>query len=415
MRSILGAFIGLQLWLMLRCTLLLARVRPQSWNTLRETNKPPKAANSGFRVLVTGRIDNKNWCLSHLLPLAKANNISELLLVVDGKLTAVPKAREFPLPPQIGWIKPRAIVRSLWAIRVAHKEKPDIVMAYCIFPAGLFALWAARLTGAAAIVQLAGGVKEIELGGIITEQPLIPAFLVQRLVPLWRNVCGYFDAVVVRGHQAHDYIQQHSKPGRTDIIAGSVNPARFCQGERVRTLDIAFVGSIIPRKQPDQLCQVVQRVARKRPGLRVAIAGKGPLLGDMRRWTRELGIGQNMRFLGHVEKVEGLLVRSRIFLLTSRLEGLSIAMAEAMTAGAVPVVANIDDLGELVIDGATGWLIQPGDLDGYETRICALLDDPKLWLKMSNNARQLAASNNGLESVTRRWQTCLDAVMREQV
>jgi glycosyltransferase involved in cell wall biosynthesis len=317
------------------------------------------------------------------------------------------------VPPQIGWLKPRAIIRSLWAIRVAIKEKPDIVMAYCFFPAGLFALWAARLSGAAAIVQVAGGIREIESGGAITEQPLIPSFLIRRLVPLWQTLCNQFDGVVIRGHQAHAYIRQHSSPGRTDIIAGSVNPTRFSSRTWERTIDITFVGSIIARKQPDQLCQVVQRVARKHPDVRVAIAGKGPLLDDMKRWAKEMGIERNMRFLGHVEKVEGLLLRSRIFILTSRLEGLSIAMAEAMTAGTVPVVANIDDLGELVINGETGWLIPSGDLDGYAARICDLLENQSSWQKMSGKAQQIAADNNGLESITRRWQTCLDGVMND--
>jgi glycosyltransferase involved in cell wall biosynthesis len=407
MRAFFGSVIGLALWVMLRATLLLTRLRPR----LPQCSSG-KAAGNGCRMLVTGRIDNKNWCLSHLVPLAKTDAVAEMLLVVDGTLTPVPKARRFEVPASLAWIKPRAIARSIWAVRLAMREKPDIIMAYCFFPAGLFSLWAARLSGAAAIVQVAGGIQEVEAGGIVAERPLIPDFLVKRLVPLWQKVAGEFDGVVVRGHRAQAYFQEHSSPRRIDVIPGSVNGSRFAPSACQRTIDIAFVGSITPRKQPDHVCEVVKRVAAKCPQLRVAIAGTGPLLPEMKRWARKLGVEKNMLFLGHVEKVEGLLTRSRVFLLTSRIEGLSIAMAEAMTAGAVPVVPAIDDLSELVREGSTGYLIQPGQFDQYAARICALLEDKLLWSKMSNQARELAVNNNGLDAVTRRWQTCLESVLR---
>jgi glycosyltransferase involved in cell wall biosynthesis len=363
-----------------------------------------------WRILITGRVDSKNWCKAHLLPLSGTPNISELLLVVDGKVEAVPNARSFIVPRLIGWIKPRAIVRSLWAVRVALQERPDVVMAYSFFPPGVFALLAARLTGAAAIVQLAGGPKEIESGGIASDIPLLPEFMRKRLVPLCRTICSQFDGVIVRGHKAERYVQMNARPGRVDIIPGSVDPARFQFNGQSRNVDIVFIGRIVPIKQPDHFCQVVRRVASRRPSLRVVVAGVGPLLAEMKRQTAELGLEKVIEFAGHVEAVEDLLIRSRVFLLTSVSEGLSIAMAEAMIAGAVPVVADVGDLSELVINGQTGWLIPPGDFDAYANRICALLDDPQSWETISKNARKIAMDNNSLDSVSRRWQECLSAI-----
>jgi glycosyltransferase involved in cell wall biosynthesis len=269
---------------------------------------------------------------------------------------------------------------------------------------------AARLTGAAAIVQLAGGALEIESGGWEGQAVRIPAFLIRHLVPLCRSLCSCFDAVVVRGRKTEAYVRQHSRPGRVLVIPGTVNPERFVLQGWQRHIDIAFIGRIVGLKQPDHICEVVSRVARRRPGLRVVVAGRGPLLEKMKRDARELGLGKVIRFVGHVEKVEGLLGRSRLFLLTSRSEGLSIALAEAMAAGAVPVVADVGDLSELVVNGKTGWLIPPGDFDAYADRICALLDNQESWLIMSTNARQLALENNGVASAARRWQECLDEI-----
>jgi glycosyltransferase involved in cell wall biosynthesis len=195
-----------------------------------------------------------------------------------------------------------------------------------------------------------------------------------------------------------------------EIIPGSVDPARFQSRGRRRTIDLVFIGRIVPIKQPDHLVEIIRRVARSRPELRVVIAGRGPLLETMKRRVREEGLSRNFCFAGHVEKVEGLLARSRIFLLTSKSEGLSIALAEAMLAGAVPVVANVGDLGELVVDGQTGWLVPSGDFDAHAAKIRGLLEDPEEWEKMSEAARRAAFENNAVETVVRRWRRILPGI-----
>lgn len=401
MRPIIGFINGSLLWLLLRCVLLFTNL-PPSKRGRRSGNAAP-----GLRVLVTGRVDSKNWCMSHLLPLARTANISELILVMDGKVVQLPRSRHVRVPAWIGWFRPRAIARSFWAIIVAIREKPDVVMAYSLFPPGLFGLVGARLTGAAAVVQLAGGKHEMESGGWENENIRMPKFLVRRLVPLCHRVCGRFETVVVRGRNTEDYVRQHCSPGRIQIIPGSIDPARFLEN-RPRDIDIAFVGRIVGVKQPDHVIEVVRRLVARRPGLRVVVAGRGEMLDEMKAAAERAGVSRNIRFAGHVEKVEGLLRRSRIFLLTSRSEGLSIALAEAMTAGAVPVVADVGDLGQLVVNNKTGWLVKPGDFNGYEEKIHSLLENEASWRQLSANAREAALENNGVDAVARRWEECLN-------
>jgi glycosyltransferase involved in cell wall biosynthesis len=402
--KIAGAGVGLALYVFLQSARLLL------W-LLGPRPAPRTGAGKPLRVLITGRVDSKNWCMAHLLPLTQTTNISELLLVVDGKVAVLPKTRQFAVPPWIGWIRPRAIARSAWAIVVAGRERPDVVMAYSLFPPGIFGLLAARWAGAAAVVQLAGGVREIESGGWEGDKVKIPALLARRLTPICQTLCNHFDAVVVRGRKAQAYLREHSHPGQVDIFPGSVNPDRFHVNGQPRPIDIVFIGRIVSIKQPDQICAVIKRVAQKRPHLRAVIAGRGPLLDRMKEEIRSLGLSHVVQFVGHVERVEGLLTRSRVFLLTSRSEGLSIAMSEAMIAGTVPVVADVGDLSELVVNGSTGWLIQPGDLDGYAEKICALLEDAPAWTAMSQNARRLALDNSGLPAVARRWESSLGRIV----
>ena len=402
-RPVLGTVYGASLWLILRLGLLVATV-------IRPGEGRNRTAAS-WRMLLMGRMDSKNWCQSHLTPLRRTPEIAELLLVVDGTVADGPKTKQFRVPALIGWIKPRAIIRSLWTIVVAAREKPDVIMAYSLFPPGVFSLTAARLAGAVAVVQLTGGLLEVQSGGHSTTAGLVPRFLSKRLVALCHELCGQFDAVVVRGRKAEAYLREHTPARRVEIIAGSVDQGRIRFNSAERRIDVAFVGRIVAVKQPEHVVEILGRVARRRPGLRAVVAGRGPLLGEMKAQASKSGLSGHVCFAGHVERVEGLLVRSRIFLLTSKSEGLSIALAEAMMAGAVPVVANVGDLSELVINSRTGWLIDPGDFDAYAARICQLLDDTEGWRRMSEEARRVASENNSVEAVVQRWQRCLPQII----
>ncbi|HEX4122261.1 MAG TPA: glycosyltransferase [Verrucomicrobiae bacterium] len=330
--------------------------------------------------------------------------------MVDGKVVDLPKTRQCRAPKWIGWLKPRAIIRSIWTVVVALKEKPDIVMAYSVFPPGLWGLAAARLVGAAAILQLPGGPLEIESGGWVNDDIVVPQFLIRLLVPLCHTLCRHFDTIIVRGRKAETFLRTISS-GRVEIIPGSVDSERYLLNDRPRTIDIVFIGRIVAIKQPGHVCEVIRRVAAARPSLRVVVAGSGPLLDEMKQQAAQMGLDSVIEFAGHVEKVEDLLTQSRVFLLTSKSEGLSIALAEAMMAGAVPVVANVGDLSELVIDGQTGWLVEPGDFEAYATRICGLLNDESARLKMAENGRRSVLQNNSVDAIASRWKKCLDATV----
>ena len=82
-------------------------------------------------------------------------------------------------------------------------------------------------------------------------------------------------------------------------------------------------------------------------------------------------------------------------------------MAEAMAAGAVPVVPDVGDLGELVRTGETGWLVDPDRVSEYADRICALLEDAGLWTRVSAAARQAVRDFNDVTSVAKRWEALI--------
>jgi glycosyltransferase involved in cell wall biosynthesis len=126
----------------------------------------------------------------------------------------------------------------------------------------------------------------------------------------------------------------------------------------------------------------------------------------------ERGLERTVEIAGQRADVEAYAARARVFLLTSRSEGLSIAMVEAMAAGAVPVVADVGDLGDLVEDGVTGYLLHPDDHAGFVRTVARLLAEPERWEALARAARHAARERAGLEHVSGLWSRHLEEAMQ---
>lgn len=377
------------------------------------TSASARRAGRGIRLLVTGRFDSRNWCRSHLLPLVSVSNVREIIAVVDGPIISDSRIRLARPPAFLRILFGRAVSKALWMLRMSLVSPPEVVMGYHIFPGALSALFVARIIGARAVYQMTAGPVELIGGGTATENALLsrlgrPSPLLERLA---LRICSHFDMVVVRGQRACDFLSSRSVTCNVEVIVGSIDVVRFEGSQEHRCYDVAYVGRFNPIKQPDHVVSVVAALACCRPGIRAVMVGDGPLLGDLRAKAASLHISSCIEFLGHVEAVEAILIRTKVFILTSRSEGLSIALAEAMAAGVVPVVADVGDLGDLVQNGITGWRVTPSDLAAYAQRIHELLGDERQWRQLSGAARMRACEHNSLDAVIQKWERCLSRLM----
>ncbi|MBA1331538.1 hypothetical protein QQ73_10445, partial [Candidatus Endoriftia persephone str. Guaymas] len=102
---------------------------------------------------------------------------------------------------------------------------------------------------------------------------------------------------------------------------------------------------------------MVAKVAQNHPEMRVAMVGDGPDRAELEALADELGVRERIDFMGKRSDVPDLLAKARVFGLTSRWEGLSIAMIEAMMSGVVPVVGDVGDLADLADSENNGFVV----------------------------------------------------------
>ena len=142
-------------------------------------------------------------------------------------------------------------------------------------------------------------------------------------------------------------------------------------------------------KRVKDVVRVFSRIRRALAATLLMI-GDGPERDDAEREARDLGVAEDVRFLGRIDAVARLLQQSDLFVLPSQSESFGLAALEAMACG-VPVVASrAGGLTEVIEDGKSGILEPPGSVEAMGRRAVELLRDPERHRAMAAAAVERA-------------------------
>lgn len=118
------------------------------------------------------------------------------------------------------------------------------------------------------------------------------------------------------------------------------------------------------------------------------VVGTGPLEAELERLARQLGLEDRVTFLGHRMDVAGRLAAAQIFVLASRWEGFPRSILEAMRAGLPVVATDVAGVSEAVVDRATGFVVERGNVHMLSERIERLLTERELRTRMGHAGRE---------------------------
>ena len=151
-----------------------------------------------------------------------------------------------------------------------------------------------------------------------------------------------------------------------------------------------MVGRFAPPKRHDLVLRAFADVHERFPGSELWFVGDGDDRPAAERLAAELGVQGATRFLGVREDVPDLLAQAACVVLASDYEGCPLSVIEAMAAG-VPVVAtSVGGVPEVVRDGVTGILAEPGRPDGLARGLAELLGDEARAVELGRAGRELA-------------------------
>jgi glycosyltransferase involved in cell wall biosynthesis len=148
----------------------------------------------------------------------------------------------------------------------------------------------------------------------------------------------------------------------------------------------------VGRLKPPKDCLTLVRALAALPSgsFEALIVGDGPDRGALEAEIRRLGLAERVRLAGERRDVPALLAASDVFVLSSASEGLPVSVLEAMAAE-LPVVASaVGGMHELVVNGETGLLVPPGDVDELAAALGRLIADRDLRRRFGTAGRARA-------------------------
>lgn len=156
---------------------------------------------------------------------------------------------------------------------------------------------------------------------------------------------------------------------------------------------VACIGRLVHKKAMDVAIRAMPAVRKKIPGARLLIAGDGPERNDLEHLSNNMGLRDCIEFRGWIapDKVPAFLNESTIVAIPSRsMEPFGNVAVEAMQMARPVVATNQGGLTEVVVDGETGFLVDPDDPAAIAERIATLAGNMTLASRMGATGQERA-------------------------
>jgi N-acetyl-alpha-D-glucosaminyl L-malate synthase BshA len=142
-------------------------------------------------------------------------------------------------------------------------------------------------------------------------------------------------------------------------------------------------------KRIDDVMEIFKNIHAATPS-KLLMVGDGPERPIAEDLARQYGIESDVRFLGKQEQMEDILAVSDLFLLPSEYESFGLVALEAMASSVAVISSNAGGLGEINIDGKTGYTADVGDVATMSARAIELLKDDTQLKAFKHNALEQA-------------------------
>jgi glycosyltransferase involved in cell wall biosynthesis len=153
---------------------------------------------------------------------------------------------------------------------------------------------------------------------------------------------------------------------------------------------VGTVTRLIHQKGVHILIQAFAACLERHPEASLVIVGDGPVRSDLEKQASALGIAERVHFLGYVghPKLSSTIRAFDIFALPTFGEGFGLVLLEAMSWGKAIVASRVMSIPEIVVHGATGLLVSPGDPNALAQALLELMQDQRLCRQFGTAGRQ---------------------------
>jgi len=221
-------------------------------------------------------------------------------------------------------------------------------------------------------------------------------------------------------------VQQNELPEeRIEVIYNGIDLEPYQVHDNPKTLknelnikdDVSLVGMVATLKFEIKghrfFIEASKKILEKFPNVEFVLVGDGPLRNYYENMAEELGVRQNLHFLGKRNDIPRILSSLDISVLCSTSEGFSNVILESLAAEKPVIATNVGGSPEMVIDERTGYLVPPADSDALAKAIINLLQDPKKARDMGEQGRRMVQEKFSIERMVKSYEHIYQSLYAE--
>jgi glycosyltransferase involved in cell wall biosynthesis len=319
----------------------------------------------------------RQWSI--LLPGLRERGIDARLIALDGGGPMAEPLHRSGVPFDVIDMRHQADLRRLLRSGLVRGFVPDAVVSRSV--SGLYVGYALARWRRAAHVH--------------NDHRQVGMALTPRREAMTRLLARRIDRViVVSADQVEAWRERHYPAERIVRVANGVDAPEIADTklEIRRELGIAqdavaalLVATLRPEKDVPAFVRAVRRARETQPELIGLVAGEGP---DRPAVEQAAAGDPAVRLLGHRDDITRLLKAADLFVLSSRFEAVPMAILEAMAAGLPVLATGVGSIPDMVADGQSGLLVDPGDADAMAGALATLAADRSLREAMGAQGAQ---------------------------
>lgn len=242
-----------------------------------------------------------------------------------------------------------------------------------------------------------------------TYHTLLPEFLMYLPIPVlkdshfskkatWAVTNFFYNQLTMNMTPSHTIRKLLRKQGVKNVkvipngITTELFPLQTIKPPTRQNVELAYVGRISFEKNIDVLLDGVHELNARGINARLRIIGAGPAMDSLKEKTKTLKIEKKVLFKGMIshEKIADALKGSHLAVTASTMETQGLVILESMSLGMPCVGANAMAIPEAIKPAHNGFLFKPRSVKQLADECEKLIDQPKRWKKLSQNARKTA-------------------------
>jgi phosphatidylinositol alpha-1,6-mannosyltransferase len=219
------------------------------------------------------------------------------------------------------------------------------------------------------------------------------------------------------------------RPERVKVVPVGIPAIKPADPERVRELMaehdlegrkiILTLARLVERKGQDTVIKAMPKILAEVPDAVYLVAGKGHRLPYLKRLVERLDLDDRVKFLGFVphEDKEAYFALADVYVMVSKVlrdigsvEGFGITYLQAAAQGRPSIGGTGSGSEDAIVDGATGYLVDPLDVDAVADRIIRILSDDALRDRLGRAGRERVASHFLWREIIRQTKQISDRV-----